>query len=57
MSNELIEKAKEKFGIIIEEQLKRVETLKKKTEMPNYAKLSPIIIGICWGDGIGKIIS
>ncbi|MBI4845814.1 MAG: isocitrate/isopropylmalate dehydrogenase family protein [Candidatus Omnitrophica bacterium] len=57
MSKELIEKAKEKFGIIIEEQLKRVEEMKKPVETPDYAALPEIIIGICWGDGIGKIIS
>lgn len=57
MSKELIEKAKEKFGIIMEEQLKRVEEMKKSSEPLDYSSIKPIIIGICWGDGIGEIIS
>ncbi len=55
--DELIEKAKQKFGVIVEEQLHRVEQMKKDTEAIDYSTLSPIIIGICWGDGIGEIIS
>lgn len=57
MSKELIEQAKEKFGIILEEQLQRVEAMKKGGEMMDYSKLDPIIIGICFGDGIGETIS
>ena len=57
MSKELIEKAKEKFGALIKEQLKRVEEMKKPVEEPDYSSLKPIIIGLCWGDGIGPIIS
>ena len=57
MSRELIEKAKEKFGLIVEEQLARVEAMKKNVEGVDYSKLQPIIIGIVPGDGIGKVIS
>lgn len=57
MTKELIEKAKEKFGTIVEEQLKRVEQMKNDVNWTDYSKLHPIIIGICWGDGIGEIIS
>lgn len=57
MFKKLIDQAKEKFSAIIEEQLKRVEEMKKPVLAPDYSKLSPIIIGICWGDGIGEIIS
>lgn len=56
MSKELIEKAKEKFGIIVEEQLARVEEMKKGAEWTDYSSISPIIIGLCLGDGIGPII-
>ena len=52
-----IEQAKEHFGQILEEQLSRVEAMKKDSEWTDYSKLKPIIIGICWGDGIGRIIS
>lgn len=57
MSKELIEKAKEKFGLIVEEQLARVEAMKKNVEGVDYSQLQPIIIGIVPGDGIGKVIS
>ncbi|MCK5493398.1 MAG: isocitrate/isopropylmalate dehydrogenase family protein, partial [Candidatus Omnitrophica bacterium] len=57
MSKELIEKAKEKFGIIMDEQLKRVEVMKMNIDAVDYSSLNPIIIGICWGDGIGEVIS
>jgi len=57
MSKELIESAKNKFGSILEEQLQRVEIMKKGAQKVDYAKLKPIIIGLCWGDGIGEIIS
>ncbi len=52
-----IEIAKEKFGAVLEDQLKRVEQMKKGAGNVDYASLSPIIIGVCWGDGIGEEIS
>jgi isocitrate dehydrogenase (NAD+) len=58
MSNrEQIETAKEKFGAVMEEQLWRVEQMKQNVGGVDYASLSPIIIGVCWGDGIGEEIS
>jgi len=57
MSKEHIEKAKEKFGMILEEQLSRVEKMKQGDEWTDYTKLNPIIIGVCFGDGIGEVIS
>jgi isocitrate dehydrogenase (NAD+) len=54
---EIIEKAKQHFADLILEQLDRVEALKKEEEWIDYKSLKPIIIGICRGDGIGKIIS
>ena len=57
MSKDLVEQAKEKFGIIIEEQLQRVEVMKKGGEAVDYAKIDPIIVGVCFGDGIGESIS
>lgn len=52
-----IEEAKEQFGKILEEQLERVEHMKKAEEWIDYAKLKPIIIGIIGGDGIGPYIT
>ncbi len=57
MSDKLVEQAKEKFGAIVEGQLARIKEMKKGGEMTDYSKISPIIIGVCFGDGIGEIIS
>lgn len=57
MADESIEKAKKKFGVILESQLKRVEEIKKGAPWTDYAKLKPIVIGVCPGDGIGVFIS
>lgn len=52
-----IEKAKEHFATLVKEQLERVEMMKAQGAWTDYKKLKPIIIGVCWGDGIGEIIS
>lgn len=52
-----IEKAKEHFGKILEEQLKRVEAMKAAQDWTDYTKLDTIRIGIVGGDGIGPYIS
>lgn len=57
MDNATIEKAKEYFGQIVEEQLHRVEEMKKVSDWIDYSKLRPIIIGIIGGDGIGPYIA
>lgn len=49
--------AKERFGVLLEEQLARVEEMKKNAGWVEYKELKPILIGVCWGDGIGRIIS
>ena len=54
--NKDIEKAKEHFGKILEEQLNRVEIMKKQKDWINYDELKPIIIGVVGGDGIGPYI-
>jgi len=56
-NNEFIEKAKAHLGVLIGEQFARIESMKKETEWVDFGVLKPIIIGICSGDGIGKIIS
>ncbi|RLF33225.1 MAG: isocitrate/isopropylmalate dehydrogenase family protein [Thermoplasmata archaeon] len=53
---ENIEKAKEHFTKILEEQLERVERMKHAEEWIDYSKLKPIIIGVVGGDGIGPYI-
>ncbi len=57
MGNSAIDKAKEYFGQIVEEQLNRVEVLKKAQDWIDYSQVKPIIIGIIGGDGIGPFIA
>ena len=57
MHNTPTTKVKEHFGKIVEEQLKRVEEMKKPQEWVNYTKVKPIKIGILGGDGIGPFIA
>jgi isocitrate dehydrogenase (NAD+) len=53
----LIERAKEHFGKLVEEQLARVERMKQAGDWVDFANVSPIIIGVCGGDGIGPYIT
>jgi isocitrate dehydrogenase (NAD+) len=55
--NKEIEAAKEHFGKLLEEQLERVDQMKKAEDWMDYAKLKPIVIGIVGGDGIGPFIT
>ncbi len=57
MTNNAIKTAQEKFGILLEKQLERVEGMKQQQAWLDFATLKPIIVGICWGDGIGEYIS
>ena len=52
-----IETAKEHFGKMLEEQLERVERLKVEQDWVDYSTVSPIIIGMIGGDGIGPYIA
>jgi len=54
---EAIERAKEHFAKLLEEQLKRVDQMKAGEDWADYSKLRPIIIGIVGGDGIGPYIT
>ncbi|HPT79424.1 MAG TPA: isocitrate/isopropylmalate family dehydrogenase [Candidatus Atribacteria bacterium] len=54
---EAIERAKEHLGKLLEQQFARIEKMKSETEFIDYSKLSPIIIGIAGGDGIGPFIT
>jgi len=57
MDNSAIEKAKDHFGQIIEEQLSRVEAMKKAADWIDYSQVKPIIVGVIGGDGIGPHIA
>ncbi len=52
-----IEQAKEQFGVVLEQQLERVERLKAEVDWTDYSTVSPIIIGMIGGDGIGPYIA
>ncbi len=57
MDNTTAQRAKDHFGEIIAEQLKRIEEMKKPHEWLDYGRIKPIIIGIIGGDGIGPYIA
>ncbi|MDF2842829.1 MAG: hypothetical protein K0R00_1255 [Herbinix sp.] len=57
ISAERIEAAKERFGQLLESQLKRVEEMKAQGDFVDYKALDKIIIGVCGGDGIGPAIT
>lgn len=44
------------FEKLVEMQLKRVEQLKKSSELVNFKNLEKLTIGFCGGDGIGPLI-
>ncbi len=54
---EAIRKAQEHFGKVFEEQLERVERLKREEPWQDFSKIKPVVIGILGGDGIGPYIS
>ena len=55
--SQAIERAKEHFGKILEQQLERIERLKQDQEWTDYTSAKPIIIGVIGGDGIGPTIT
>ena len=57
MNKDVIEKAKEHFGSILEKQLHRVENMKKGQDWIDYKSLDKIIVGMVGGDGIGPYIA
>ena len=52
-----IEQAKEHFGTVLKQQLARIEEMKQQDDWIDYGVISPIVIGILGGDGIGPSIS
>ena len=55
--NEQIQAAADKFAALVAQQLERVEKMKADKDFIDYSKLSPIVIGVCGGDGIGPAIT
>ena len=56
-TTQAIESAKAQFGEVLEQQLQRVERLKREGDWTDYASIEPITIGMIGGDGIGPTIS
>ena len=52
-----IEAAKSHFGVVLEQQLERVERLKQQPDWLDFSEISPIKIGMIGGDGIGPSIA
>ncbi len=52
-----INAAVEQFKTVLEDQIARQQRMEKDSGATDYTKLEKIIIGICYGDGIGPIIS
>jgi len=52
-----IERAKEHFAALLNEQLKRIDQMKAEEEWADYSRIMPIIIGVAGGDGIGPFIT
>ncbi len=57
MNNAAIERAKEHFGKILEDQMIRMEKIKSMPDWIDLDQIKPIIIGIIGGDGIGPFIA
>jgi isocitrate dehydrogenase (NAD+) len=54
---EAMDRAKEHFGKLLAEQLKRIEQMKAGEDWADYSKIKPIVIGVVGGDGIGPYIT
>lgn len=52
-----LQTSQDHFAQLIEQQLQRVERMKKETEWIDYNSLRPIIVAIVGGDGIGPFIA
>ncbi len=52
-----IEAAKDHFEKLLKRQLARIELVKADKEWADFSKVSPIIVGILGGDGIGPFIA
>ena len=57
ISESAIDNAKNHFETIINEQVARVEAVKNSGAPLDYGQISPVVIGIIGGDGIGPAIT
>ncbi|MBA94548.1 MAG: isocitrate dehydrogenase [Rickettsiales bacterium] len=52
-----LESSLEKFKALMSQQLERVNQIKHDSEWLDLSQKESIVIGVCWGDGIGESIS
>src|SRR3990172_7541814 len=57
MTDQVLERAKEHFARLIEDQLCRIDRMKREEDWVDYSRLHPVLIGVCGGDGIGPYIT
>jgi len=57
MDQAAIERAKEHFGKILENQMNRMERVKSAPDWIDYGKIKPLKVGLIGGDGIGPYIA
>lgn len=57
LTDEVLERAKEHFGKLLEQQLQRIERMKQEEDWIDYTQVTPIRIGVVGGDGIGPFIA
>ena len=57
ISTEAIDAATAQFGVVLRQQLERVERLKQEGDWVDYSSIRPLVIGMIGGDGIGPTIS
>ena len=57
VDTQAIEAAKEHFGVVLEQQLERVERLKSAAPPTDFANVPTIKVGVMGGDGIGPYIA
>jgi isocitrate dehydrogenase (NAD+) len=57
MDMQVIERAKEHFSKLLQDQMKRMERVKSAPDWIDYSAIQPIKIGILAGDGIGPYIA
>jgi len=55
--NQHIERAKDHFGVLIKEQLERIERMKVQSDFTDFETKKEIVIGVVGGDGIGPFIT
>ena len=57
VDTQAIQAAKDHFGVVLEQQLERVERLKSAAPPVDFSAVSPIHVGVMGGDGIGPYIA